>query len=415
MFSKLRHPLISNFLALLLLQGVNYILPLITVPYLFRVLNVEKYGLVNFSNAFIQYFIVFTDFGYNLSATRLIAEKRDDPEERSKIFNRVICSKMLLLLFGFIILISLTFTFDKFSENKTLYLFTYGMVMGNVLFPVWFFLGMEKMKFITVITVITRVLSLAPIFLLVKNTGDYILVPVINSGGTILSGIISLVIVKRIFKIRYALPPLNEIILSLKDSAQFFISRVSVSVYTVSNTFVLGFFGTNVMAGYYSAAEKLFIALQSAYYPLTNTLYPYMTKTKNVRVFKKIFFYAALLNIIIIGALIADTKDVIYIIYKIKDIQSAIVLKFLLIACLMIVPSLMLGYPFLGAMGYSKYTNNSVIISSLFHLTGLCTLVISNNLSVYSVACMVIFTETVVLTIRLWGVRKYKLFKIPQL
>src|SRR5207342_3266640 len=142
----------GNFLSLVVLQGVTYVLPLITVPYLFRTLSVEKYGLVNFANAFIQYFIVFTDFGYNLSATKLIAENRDDASKLSRIFNRVMFSKLLLLLIGLLVMAIIVLCFPKFSSDKSLYIYTYGMVVGNVLFPVWFFMGMEKMKFITIIT-----------------------------------------------------------------------------------------------------------------------------------------------------------------------------------------------------------------------------------------------------------------------
>lgn len=412
MLNKLRHPLVANFISLLFLQGVNYILPLITVPYLFRVLSVEKYGLVNFASSFIQYFIVFTDFGYNLSATRSIAESKNDLSERSRVFSRVMASKLLLLVISLLIMIVLLFSLDRFSENKLLYLYTFGMVVGNVLFPIWFFLGTEKMKFITLITVITRVLSLVPIFILVKTTNDYLLVPMINSGGTILSGIISLLIVKRVFRIDFSMPSFNEILESLKESSRYFVSRVSVSMYTISNTFVLGLFGTNTMVGYYSAAEKLFIALQNAYAPINNTIYPYMTKNRDVKLFKKILLYVTILNAAGVCFLLFTTADVVHIIYNIKDLESVLTLKLLLVACLMIVPSILLGYPFLGALGYAKYANNSVIISSVVHLAGLAIMVITNQLSVYTVASMVIITETTVLFIRLHGVKKYRLFHL---
>ncbi|MEO8711011.1 MAG: oligosaccharide flippase family protein [Parafilimonas sp.] len=411
MLKKLKHPLVGNFFSLVVLQGVNYALPLLTVPYLFRTLSVEKYGLINFASAFIQYFIVFTDFGYNLSATKLIAENRNDTNKLSDIFNRVMFSKLLLLIIGFAVIAVVIFSFDKFSSEKTLYICTYGLVIGNVLFPVWFFMGMEKMKFITIITIITRVLALGPIFLLVKSSSDYLLVPIINSIGTILSGIISIVIVSRIFKIKYSVPTFKEITHSLKDSSQYFLSRISVSVYTISNVFTLGLFGTNTMVGYYSAAEKIFIAIQNAYSPVNNSLYPYMTKTKNVQAFKKIFWFITIANTVLIAALLVDTKDIIYLVYKIRSSESIIVLQLLLIACLAIIPSILLGYPFLGAMGYPKFTNNSVISSSIFHLCGLIFLVLTHNLTIFTVAGMLIITESVVCGIRLWGAYKFKLFK----
>lgn len=399
------------FFSLVLLQCVNYALPLITVPYLFRVLNVSNYGLINFANAFIQYFMVFTDFGYNLSAVKLVAENRNDTAKLSDIFNRVMFSKFFLLLIGLVVMLSVVFYFDKFSADKALYILSFGMVLGSVLFPVWFFMGMEKMKFITIITIITRSLALIPIFVFVKKSDDYLLVPLINSVGAILSGIIGIVVVKKVFKLKYAVPTFKEMMHSLKDSSQFFLSRVSVSVYTISNVFTLGLFSNTTMVGYYSAAEKLFLALQNAYVPVNNSLYPYMTKTKNVTVYKKIFSFLTIANTLLIIGMLFYTKDIIYIIYKITDKESIIVLQLLLVACLLIIPSILLGYPFLGAMGYSKYTNKSVITSSIFHLCGLFFLVLTNQLSIYTVAGMLIITEGVVCGIRAWGAYKFKLFK----
>jgi PST family polysaccharide transporter len=355
--------------------------------------------------------MVFTDFGYNLSAVKLVAENRNNTNKLSDIFNRVMFSKLLLLLLGFAIIIVVIFSFDKFSTDKTLYIITYGMVVGNVLFPVWFFMGMEKMKFITIITIITRTLALIPIFVFVKSANDYLLVPVINSAGAILSGVIGVIVVKQVFKLKYAVPGFKEIIHSLKDSAQYFLSRISVSVYTISNVFTLGLFGTTTMVGYYSAAEKLFIALQNAYVPVNNSLYPYMTKTKNTAVFKKIFWFITIANTILIAGLFIYSKEILYLIYKIQDKQSILVFKLLLAACVLIIPSILLGYPFLGAMGYSKFTNKSVITSSIFHLCGLIFLVLTNNLTIYSVAGMLIITEGVVCGIRAWGAYKFNLFR----
>jgi PST family polysaccharide transporter len=411
---KIKHPLVGNFFSLAVLQGVNYALPLLTVPYLFRILNVEKYGLVNFASAFIQYFIVFTDFGYNLSAVKLIAENRDDESALSRIFNRVMFSKFLLLLIGFAVILFIIFSFNKFSTDKALYICSYGMVIGNVLFPVWFFMGMEKMKFITIITIITRTLALIPIFVFIKSSSDYLLVPIINSGGTILSGLISIVVVKRVFKIQYAVPSFSEMIHSLKHSSQYFLSRISVSVYTISNVFTLGLFSTNTMVGYYSAAEKLFIAIQNAYVPANNSLYPYMTKTKNTILFKKIFWFITAANTILIAGLFIYAKEILYIIYKMEDGESVLVFRLLLIACLLIIPSILMGYPFLGALGYPKFVNNSVISSSVFHLCGLIFLVLTNHLTIYSVAAMLIITEGVVCGIRIWGACKFNLFKLTK-
>ena len=202
---------------------------------------------------------------------------------------------------------------------------------------------------------------------------------------------------------------INNIIQTLKDSFEFFISRISLSLYTISNSFVLGLVLGNTAVGYYTAAEKLFVSLQSLYSPLNQALYPYMIKNKNISVFKKIFIGIVVLNCIGIPLLIFEADLIMKIIYKSVDVDSSNVLKILLGACLITVPSVLLGYPLLGAFGFTRYTNLTVIISSLFHVLMLVLLVLSDNLTIYTVAALVVFTELIVLLLRVIGVKKYML------
>ena len=133
--------LAENFLSLSLLQAANYILPLITLPYLIRVLGAEKYGLVIFAQAFTHYFIILTDYGFDLSATRDISIHRDDKAKVADIFNSVLLIKFSIMSAGFICFLILVFSFQRFSEEWPVFLLSYGVVLGNFLFPLWFFQG----------------------------------------------------------------------------------------------------------------------------------------------------------------------------------------------------------------------------------------------------------------------------------
>ena len=404
--------LISNFFSLVILQGANYIFPLLTVPYLFRTLGVETFGLVNFATAFTQYFLIFTDFGFDLSATKYIAANRDNEQKRNSYFVNVLLSKFFLFFTGFIILLVIVFSFERFYVNKELYLLSYGSVLGTVLLPTWFFQGMEQMKYITKITILIRSISIIPIFFFVRSDSDYLLIPVFYNVGSIVAGLTALYYAYYKFGASLNLRKefrINNIIQTLKDSFEFFISRISLSLYTISNSFVLGLVLGNTAVGYYTAAEKLFVSLQSLYSPLNQALYPYMIKNKNISVFKKIFIGIVVLNCIGIPLLIFEADLIMKIIYKSVDIDSSNVLKILLGACLITVPSVLLGYPLLGAFGFTRYTNLTVIISSLFHVLMLVLLVLSDNLTIYTVAGLVVFTELIVLLLRVIGVKKYML------
>ncbi|MCM8767488.1 MAG: flippase [Candidatus Omnitrophica bacterium] len=395
--------IIENFLSLSLLQGLNYFLPLIILPYLVRVIGIEKFGLLSFATATIVYFQILTDYGFNLSATREIAINRANKYKIQEIFNSVIFIKCMLTFISFILLAIIVLTFKRFRNDWIVYFLTFGIVVGNTLFPIWFFQGMEKMKYITFLNILAKGLFTLTIFIFVKNWQDYWKVPLLNSLGFISSGILSLWIISKNFDIKFIKPGFNSIKTQFIDSSQFFLSRVSVSIYTSSNVFILGIFTNNTMVGYYSIAEKLYQALQQVYFPLTQATYPYIANTKNSKLFKKIFKFATIGNFIIVILLFVFAGSLFEILFSNRfNYESIYVFRILLISALIVVPSIILGYPFLAAMGYPEYANKSVIYGSLLHIFGLLLLVITNHINIYSVAILVILTETTVLIYRIY-------------
>lgn len=137
--SKLKSPMAINFISLALLQGVNYLLPLLSFPFLFRVLGVERWGLVTFGYSLMQYFVMFTDFGFNLSATKYISEHRNDLQKINSYLNSAMIGRFILCGISLAILLALISYFDKFSTESIFYLLYFGIILGNVMFPMWFF------------------------------------------------------------------------------------------------------------------------------------------------------------------------------------------------------------------------------------------------------------------------------------
>jgi len=241
------------------------------------VLGPEKFGLINFAGAFVAYFGVLTDFGFNFSATREISINRENQKKVEEIFNSVMVVKLMFFLLSLLIFIPLLLLFPLFKKDFIVYVLSFGTVLGNMLFPIWFFQGLERMKYITVLNVISKALITIIIFIFVVETSHYKLLILLNSLGFLLVGISSLVIVRYRFNVRFIFPNQAEIKFQISESWQLFVSNVAINLYTISNTFILGLFTNNTVVGYFSAADKIRMAFQGIFSTVSQTVYPHVS------------------------------------------------------------------------------------------------------------------------------------------
>lgn len=266
-----------NFSSLTILQISNYLIPLITIPYLVRVLGTEKYGLINFAAAFIAYFVTLTDYGFNLSAPREISVNRNDSNKLVEIISSVVVIKTILFLVSAVILITLVESISIFKLDRAVYYLSFLFVLGNVIFPQWFFQGIEDMKYITIINVVFKSCATILIFIVIKNQSDYLKLIAINSGMQILIGLAGMLFLIFKFKMKLVIPSISNLLYYLKDARHIFYSTAAINLYTTSNTFILGLFASQSAVGYFAAADKIRIAFQSLFAIVSNTIYPHVS------------------------------------------------------------------------------------------------------------------------------------------
>ncbi|GAA3749022.1 oligosaccharide flippase family protein [Terriglobus aquaticus] len=272
-----RKKLLTNTLWLYSLQGLNYLLPMLVLPYLIRVLGVGNYGLIALAQAFAQYFTIFTDYGFNLSATKRIAiAKGDDDTTVRQTFWGVLLIKATLLIAGFALLLGITFAIPAMAAARTAYLVAYLSVLGNVLFPVWYFQGIEKMKNISIITGVSKMLTVGAVFFLVHGPADTILALALQSSAPLLAGVAGFAVAVRSNWKGAALPAFADLRLLLREGWHLFLSTAAVTLYTNTNVFLVGMLGGVTEAGYFSAAEKIIRAAQGMLIPLTQVLFPHV-------------------------------------------------------------------------------------------------------------------------------------------
>jgi len=298
--------LVRNFTSLSLLQLANYIFPIITLPYLVRVLGPEKYGLINFATAFTAYFNIITDYGFNLSATQEVSVNRNNKEKVSEIFSSVLIIKILLFLLSTVILFLVVIIFPLFRSDYDLYAITFIGVLGTVLFPLWFYQGIEQMKYILIINVVVRAISIVIIFLIVKVENDYLLLAIIYTVTQLLIGIIGLIFAIRKYELKYLLSSKNQLIDQLKKGWDLFLSSIWINLYTTPNVFILGLFAPNNVVGYFAAANKIRIAFQGILSSMSQSVFPYVNKLLSESYQKFISFNKKLLKIsVTVGVIIS--------------------------------------------------------------------------------------------------------------
>ncbi|HAT2491752.1 TPA: flippase [Aeromonas hydrophila] len=258
---------------------MNYVIPLITLPYLVRVLDPIGYGSLGFSLAIVQYCCMLTDYGFNLSATQQIAVHRDDKWKVSKLFWSVLACKGGMAFLSLIAVSIAIYTVPRLNDVSLIIYSGLLMVVGNVLFPTWLFQGKEKMGWIALSNITARLLAIPLIFIFVKKPEDAYIAALITSLTTILAGCIGIYFVWRKKWIVWYKPALVDVSEMLRDGWHIFISTASVSLYTTSTTVILGFISGPVSVGYFIAADKLRQAVQGLISPISQSFYPRINAT----------------------------------------------------------------------------------------------------------------------------------------
>jgi len=297
--------ILRNLFSLSIIQGTNFLLPLLVLPYIIKVIGLEKFGLVAFAQAFMSYFIIFIDYGFNLTATREIALNKNDNPKLVSIVNTILQTKIILCLLSFLVLLLIVFFFPFFSQHSFLYYWSFLLVVGQVLIPTWFFQGIEQMKYLTYLNLVAKIIFTILIFILITKPNDFVYIPVFYSLGNIVSGIAALAIMHKKFNIHFSYNPDFRFLEELKKGWYVFLSNFSINAYTNSNLFILGLFASNIVLGYYSIADKILYAFRQILNIFFNATYPQACQKANInhlelrRFFKK-YFYPFLIVIVLL-------------------------------------------------------------------------------------------------------------------
>ncbi len=280
-FKILNSVVFRNFLSLGLLQIINYISPIIIMPYLIRVLGVQSIGDINFSQTIISYVTVFVVFGYNFTGTKSISENSNDKSKIAQVLVESILFRTFLCVVGLFFLLTLSLLVEKIYSVIWIILSFYGLVISQVLFPTWFYHGLQKMRYVLYLGAFSKLIVLIFTFLLVNEESDYILVPLINSISGIVIGVLSIIII--IYKLDVPICYRNIKLFGIIRKNYYlgrdvFLQQAYVSMYGPINIIFLGLLSSSEVVGYFTIVEKLIYVPIMFFSMAAQAFYPYAVK-----------------------------------------------------------------------------------------------------------------------------------------
>lgn len=284
--------LVKNFFSLLVLRGFEFLIPLITIPYLLRTIGVEKYGMIGFGNSFSLYFGAIVQYGFGVTATRDIARKRNNEASINQIYSNVLTTSALLGIAAVMIATLILMSVPALRKYWPLFILSLGQTIVQSLFPIWLFQGMERMSFITIISTVSKIAFIFGLFLIVHAPSDYIYVPLLGFASAIIVFIYSLWIVSHKFNVTYRLCSISSVSKTLLNGRHAFINQLVPNLYNNTTMFLLGLYTGGYAVGLYSSATKIVDAASSIGYILSNTFLPYLSINKeHFKLFKRIMLY----------------------------------------------------------------------------------------------------------------------------
>jgi len=362
--SKEGKTLLANFTWLSALQIAGYLFPLITYPYLAKVIGVEGFGKIAFAMAIIAWFQTVTDWGFNYTATRDVAKNRDNPQIVSEIFSNVLWSRVFLAFVSFVVLCALIFIIPKFKENSSVILISFLIIPGNIMFPEWFFQACEKMKYTSIINIVIKALFTMAVFIFIKEGKDYILQPLLNSVSYLICGTAALYIIVFRWGIRIKRPSVNTIWVTIKNSTDVFINNLAPNLYNSFSKILLGVYSIGgFFNGILDAADKIITVLYQFILVISRTFFPFLARRMDKHgIFVRIYISVTVM-IAIIVCLFAPT--IIKTLFSEDFMQAVLPLRILSISMVFMSLSNAYGTNYLILLGKEKILRNITLVSSI--------------------------------------------------
>lgn len=403
--------LLKNLSSLGVIQIANLVLPLISVPIIARVIGPDNYGVIQYSYTVVLYFNLLIGYSFSLTGIRRLNQNIESEDHRSKVFNQVLNCQFWLFLFSTIVIFLLMYSLPTLSSDKKVLIFTYLLSVSVLFTQNWFFQAMQDLTKIMILNLLGKLLYLVMVILIITQRNLYFWQPLSLGISQIFVALISFSWVLKLYNVKIKFLKLKEVISILWVDRYVFFNLILTSTYVSLIIIILGFIETSTDIGYYTSAQKLIlVTVQLVSLPLSQVLYPYLSKIYVRNKNSGVFATQKFIPIIFIGSLIASfviyfLAEFIILFFFGKEFIGAVeIFKILSFVPMLTVFNRLIGVQFLTNLSLDHLYFKGLVIGSFFCLVLSSILIF--NFGVKGAAFSWLITELLIFVILNFFLRK---------
>ena len=399
---------IINFLNIGLIKFLNIGSKYILVGYLIRVLGENGYGTLTWVDSIVQYFIMLINFGFDLYAAKYVVENKNNPKKLNEVITSIYYIKSILFLLSFLLLIPLSYN-PQINNYISLILLMLILGLGEVLMPIWFFQGIEKMKSVTILTFITKIILILLTIFFIKESNDLNLYIVFLVVTNVVWGVFGFLKMKKEIQFEFIAISNKIIFKYLIEGYLFFIGKVSTFMFNMGTLFIIGYFYSKSNVAGFDIAIKIVFVFIIPFEVLQQAIYPKFVRGINKSLIKKILIYSLIFSLLMALFTYVFSEKIITVFGGITMIKYNFILPIVLPLIPIVSITIILGNCLMVANGYYKEYNRSLMMTALLFVLFILILAVLNNLNFVNIIIVRVLADLILLSIRFYFCRKYKL------
>lgn len=370
-----RSKLTENIFSMVTLRAMEYILFFFMIPYLLRVLGPAQFGAIAFMQGIMGYFNFCINYSFGMTAPRDIAQSKELglPRLFSAYFWAIFCLWIIVTTIFFVgyMIVQLVWPIEM---DWLLFGATYTSIIGLVFFPIWYFQGIQKMRYITILNLTGRLGTMLGIFAFVKAPEDYVLAALLLSCTPLIAGFFCWFFIYRLAPGILCWPVWGDMRRVYKEGWQVFLSFVSINIYVTSDVVLLGILTNDVVVGYYSAAEKLINCVKRVIGSVNDAVYPYISRVMQESKMEAFCFLRRQLLIYTVCGIIGGAALYVLAPWGVpfllgeRYIDSIGPLQIMAFVPLVVAMSNVMGYETMLPLGMEKIYSRVLIVASILNL-----------------------------------------------